>query len=356
MRPTLGFYVFSRGLGGDKKKGCRKCSFPFFRPAVWRSTVSLRVGSKAIRWFISMAICRSLRMPKRIWRVFGFSPVSSSCRAARHRETWPRRSACRWWPSNGGHQALSGTRAGGLLRVGAASRGLQAQCRKTRASPRLTGAGLCAADSQCADRGAVGYVAQGDQCGTSACSKKNGNGVAGGASAQGCAVVEHAVSQVAAGLREAQKPEAASTLSDRSLDDSQAEMGHGTTRSLERGVGACGLLISAELEFVAADDVPNGGVLCALPALLAEGLLRHTRTFYRLPPGFYPLESIFLALALLALVRCRSLEQSRYLSPGEWGKLLGLDRLPEVKPCGEKSPNSAATTVRQPSGRAAWLG
>lgn len=59
-----------------------------------------------------------------------------------------------------------------------------------------------------------------------------------------------------------------------------------------------GLLTSAELEFVAADDVPNGGVLCALPALLAEKLLSHTRTLYRLPPGFYPLESIFLALAL----------------------------------------------------------
>ena len=108
-------------------------------------------------------------------------------------------------------------------------------------------------------------------------------------------------------------------------------MGHGTTRSLERVMASCGLLISAELEFMAADDVPNAGVLRALPALLTEGLLRHTRTFYRLPPGFYPLESIFLALALLALVRCSSLEQSRYLSPGEWGKLLGLDRLPEVK-------------------------
>jgi transposase-like protein len=132
-------------------------------------------------------------------------------------------------------------------------------------------------------------------------------------------------------LRDAERPGEPSTLSDRSLADSQAEMGYGTTRPLERVMASCGLLTSAELEFVAADDVPNGGVLCALPALLAEGLLRHTRTFYRLPPGFYPLESIFLALALLALVRCRSLEQSRYLSPGEWGKLLGLDRLPEVK-------------------------
>ena len=118
------------------------------------------------------------------------------------------------------------------------------------------------------------------------------------------------------GLRDAERPGEASTLSDRSLADSQAQMGYGTTRPLERVMASCGLLTSAELEFVAADDVPNAGVLCALPALLAEGLLRHTRTFYRLPPGFYPLESIFLALALLALVRCRSLEQSRYLSPG----------------------------------------
>jgi hypothetical protein len=75
----------------------------------------------------------------------------------------------------------------------------------------------------------------------------------------------------------------------------------------------------------------RGGVLCALPALLTEGLLRHTRSLYTLPPGSYPLESIFLYLALLALVRCPSLEQTRYEAPGEWGKLLGLDRLPEVK-------------------------
>ena len=156
------------------------------------------------------------------------------------------------------------------------------------------------------------------------------------------------MSQVAAGQREAEKPEAASTLSDRSLVDSQAEMGHGTTRSLERVLASCGLLISAEVEFVAADDVPNGGVLCALPALLAEGLLRHTRTFTA--AGILPIGVDLLALALLALVRCRSLEQSRYLSPGEWGKLLGLDRLPEVKTMRRKIPSSALRTVRQPSG------
>ena len=68
-------------------------------------------------------------------------------------------------------------------------------------------------------------------------------------------------------------------------------MGYGTTRPLERVMASCGLLTSAELEFVAADDVPNGGVLCALPALLSEGLLRHTRSFYRLRPGFYPISA-----------------------------------------------------------------
>lgn len=113
-------------------------------------------------------------------------------------------------------------------------------------------------------------------------------------------------------------------------------MGYGTTRWLDRVLASCGLLIGAELKFVCVEDVPQGGVLCALPALLTEGLLRHTRSHYSLPPGYYPLESIFLYLALLALVRCPSLEQTRYQAPGEWGKLLGLDRLPEVKTLREK--------------------
>src|SRR5208283_1690055 len=85
------------------------------------------------------------------------------------------------------------------------------------------------------------------------------------------------------------------------------------------------------LRFERCDDVPMGGVLCALPALLAVGLLRRVREFFSWPKGYYPLESIFVALALLALTRVRSLEALRYEPPGEWGKLLGLDRIPEVR-------------------------
>jgi hypothetical protein len=108
-------------------------------------------------------------------------------------------------------------------------------------------------------------------------------------------------------------------------------MGNAATRSLERVAAAMGVLESAPVEFQATCDVAQGGVLVALPALFAAGLLRRTPEFYQLPNGFYGIESIFLLLALMALARIRSLEQLRYQAPGEWGKLLGLDRIPEVR-------------------------
>ena len=108
-------------------------------------------------------------------------------------------------------------------------------------------------------------------------------------------------------------------------------MGNGATRTLERVAAAMGELESAPVEFQATCDVAQGGVLLALPALLAAGLLRYTPQMYKLPKGFYGIDSIFLLLGLMALARVRSLEQLRYQAPGEWGKLLGLDRVPEVR-------------------------
>jgi len=43
------------------------------------------------------------------------------------------------------------------------------------------------------------------------------------------------------------------------------------------------------------------------------------------------LECVFLLLAFMTLARLQSIEALRYRAPGEWGKLLGLDRIPEVK-------------------------
>jgi len=77
-------------------------------------------------------------------------------------------------------------------------------------------------------------------------------------------------------------------------------------------------------------------VLLALPALLAVGLLRHSAELYALPKGFYGLSSVLVLLALMALARIDSLEQLRYAAAGEWGNLLGLDRVPEVRTLREK--------------------
>jgi hypothetical protein len=83
--------------------------------------------------------------------------------------------------------------------------------------------------------------------------------------------------------------------------------------------------------FVPCADVPYGGVLLALPALLTNGLLSHTKRYFKLPDGYYSMASIFMLLAFMALGRIRSIEALRYYAPGEWGKIMGLDRIPEVR-------------------------
>ncbi|MGH8568535.1 MAG: putative transposase, partial [Gammaproteobacteria bacterium] len=108
-------------------------------------------------------------------------------------------------------------------------------------------------------------------------------------------------------------------------------MGRGATATLERLAASLGQLGAMAPRFEDALDIPKGGVLLALPALLVCGLLRHAGQYFQLPPGFYGLETIFLLLAFMALARLKSIEALRYCAPGEWGKLLGLDRIPEVR-------------------------
>lgn len=113
-------------------------------------------------------------------------------------------------------------------------------------------------------------------------------------------------------------------------------MGMGCTRVVERVCAAVGLLQEAPSRFETAESVAQGGVLWAVPALLANGLLRHAQECFRLPPGFYSLIQILVLLAAMALARIKTLEQLRYQPAGEWGKLLGLDRIPEVRTLREK--------------------
>ena len=113
-------------------------------------------------------------------------------------------------------------------------------------------------------------------------------------------------------------------------------MGMGAINTLGRVAASICKGPPVQPSFLPSLDVPNGGVLFSLPALLATGLLCHAAKYLQMPNGYYGMESILLLLAFMALSRIKSVETLRYYPPGEWGKLLGLDRIPEVKVTREK--------------------
>ncbi|MDY0166815.1 MAG: hypothetical protein RBS80_09745 [Thermoguttaceae bacterium] len=125
-----------------------------------------------------------------------------------------------------------------------------------------------------------------------------------------------------------------SDKSKRSHEDRAAgeQMGIACTRPIERVLASLGKLSGgAPTQFVPCRDVSYGGVLCALPALAENGLFRHLPTAFPTLTGYYTTLHVVLLLAYMALCRIRTVEQLQYESPGELGKLMGLDRVPEVR-------------------------
>jgi len=123
------------------------------------------------------------------------------------------------------------------------------------------------------------------------------------------------------------------TKSSRNLLDVAAADGMGTacTRVGERVLASLGKLIGAAVRLEKCLDVPKAGVLCAVPALLANGLLNGSKQFLGQVKGYYTSVHVLLLLAFMALCRIKTTEKLRGHAPGEFGKLLGLDRAPEVR-------------------------
>lgn len=121
--------------------------------------------------------------------------------------------------------------------------------------------------------------------------------------------------------------------SQRSLVDFQAgdDLGVACTRPVERTLAAFGMLNVAESRFDSCRDVSNGGVLTALPALTANGLYHNLDVCFGEFNGYYSVTHVMTLLAFMALCRIKTVEQLRWQPPGEMGKLLGLDRIPEVR-------------------------
>jgi transposase len=126
-------------------------------------------------------------------------------------------------------------------------------------------------------------------------------------------------------------PLPATDKSARAALDAAAEMGTACTRPDERVLAAFGLLDGAPTRFETCRDVSFGGVLCALPALAGNGLFRHLHDCLAKLRGYYSTLHVIILLAYMALCRVKAVEQLQYQPPGELGKLLGLDRVPEVR-------------------------
>ena len=75
----------------------------------------------------------------------------------------------------------------------------------------------------------------------------------------------------------------------------------------------------------------NGGVRTALPALAANGLYHEVDECFTEFRGYYSVTHVITLLAFMALCRIKTVEKLRWQPPGELGKLLGLDRIPEVR-------------------------
>jgi DNA-binding CsgD family transcriptional regulator len=124
-------------------------------------------------------------------------------------------------------------------------------------------------------------------------------------------------------------------------------------RRLDRLLAYLGLLEDAAPLFRPGLRVPRAGVLLALPALIDSGVLELAHQVYgSLGPAFYGLRTTMLTLLLMALLRIKRPEALKEYSPDELGRLLGLDRAPEVKTLRRKLSRLAAVGRASQFGRA----
>lgn len=114
-------------------------------------------------------------------------------------------------------------------------------------------------------------------------------------------------------------------------------------RSLDRLLAAMGRLEDATPMFARTENLPGAGVLLAIPALVSSGLLSVARKIYgSLGPAFYGLRTTLVTSVLLALLRIPRPETLKEYPPGDLGRIVGLDRIPEVKTLRRKLARLAA--------------
>jgi hypothetical protein len=117
-----------------------------------------------------------------------------------------------------------------------------------------------------------------------------------------------------------------------------------TNRRGDRLLARLGLLEDAAPLFGSSANVPRAGVLLAVPSLVASGLFDCAQKIYgSLGPAFFGLRTTLLTLLFMALWRIKRPESLKEYAPTDLGRVLGLDRAPEVKTLRRKLARLAAT-------------
>jgi hypothetical protein len=103
-------------------------------------------------------------------------------------------------------------------------------------------------------------------------------------------------------------------------------------RSFDRALAAEGLLDDAAPLFVDAQGIRDVGALLAIPVLIQQGVFYEAlRVFGGIGPAFYGLRTTIVCLCLLMMLNLSRIQDVMQREPRAVGKLLGLDRSPEVK-------------------------
>lgn len=103
-------------------------------------------------------------------------------------------------------------------------------------------------------------------------------------------------------------------------------------REAERSAAAAGMLAGAAPVICEGASLPFAGALLILPALAVTALVEVAEKVLGLPKAaFYSLRSLLLSLVFLALLGEARAEGATRVDPVAIGRLLGLDRAPEVK-------------------------
>ena len=87
----------------------------------------------------------------------------------------------------------------------------------------------------------------------------------------------------------------------------------------------------APIVFQPCQSLDNAGVLLLLPSLIANGLLSYKNHYHNISKVFYSLDFTVLLLCFMFLSRIKNPEQLKHIASSEFGKLLGIDKVPEAK-------------------------